>query len=237
MVSSYPSLLPFLLVGFVVVAANAAAAQPISGLGTTLPQLTVNSPYRVFNDLMKQSTAFVAYGIPSWSWIAGRAWGTTLTQRSDFYPAFLDYHIYAESDINFFPGIDDGLVNSSYEVAFDGNGSIGLYQNGSFNITVNTSQRGTIKIGSLTKLMVFVYFTDTTNPVGNIRILPVGGAPTFTSNFLKYAGNFNIYRFCQWQGESLNRLRQPFPALTWNMRVTPTSSSQVVAGIAYEHII
>ena len=232
-------LIPLVLMALVA-AASAAGAQPVKGLGTTLNHLTSTSTYRVFNDLMKQSTVFVPYEI-TWSWVPGRKWGGyNLAFGNDLYPTSLDYRVYAGADITFFPGIDDALVGKTYEVQFSGSGMIGVYQSGSvgFNITVNTSQVGTFTLASLSKLIVYVYFTDTTNLVRSIRITPVGEASTFTSNFLTYAGGFDIYRFCNWEGESLNRLRSPITPLTWNKRITPASATQISsAGIAYEHII
>lgn len=37
------------------------APTAVNGVGTALNQLLPNSPYRVFNDLMKQSAVFVPY--------------------------------------------------------------------------------------------------------------------------------------------------------------------------------
>lgn len=174
----------------------------------------------------------------TYSWIAGRKWGYNLSLGADLYPTTLDAHIYAETDILFFAGIDESLVNTTFEVRFDGNGTIGCYQNGTFNISVTTGQTGTFQLGNLTKLQVFIYFTDPTDLVRNIRIVPTGVTATFTTNFLSYVGVLEIFRFCFWQAESPRRLSLPITPLEWAARITPTSATQVsAAGIAHEHIL
>lgn len=217
-----------------------ATASPtaVTGIGTTLNRLLPNSPYRVFNDLMKQSAVFVPYQVSTSSWIPGRKWNYNLSMGADLYPTILASTIYAEADILFFQGVDDGLVGTTFEVQFDGNGTIGCYQNGTFNISVVKGQTGTFTLGNLTTLQVFIYFTDPADLVRNIRILPQGLTATFTSNFLNYASALDIFRFCFWQGESTNRLTAPITPLTWAARITPTSASQVTnAGIAHEHLL
>jgi len=85
---------------------------------------------------------------------------------------------------------------------------------------------------------VWVYFTDPTNVVTNISILPIGVAATFTTNFLYYAGVLEIFRFCFWQAESTILPSPPVKPLTWATRITPYSATQVSNyGIAHEHIL
>jgi hypothetical protein len=91
-----------------------AQPTPVIGVGTTLNQLIPTTPYRIFNDLMKQSAVFVPYQVSTYTWIASRKWGYNLTLGNDLYPTTLATNIYAEADILFFQGIDDSLVNSSY---------------------------------------------------------------------------------------------------------------------------
>jgi hypothetical protein len=52
-----------IVVGILAVLILGAVGAPtaVNGVGTALNQLLPNSPYRVFNDLMKQSAVFVPY--------------------------------------------------------------------------------------------------------------------------------------------------------------------------------
>jgi hypothetical protein len=172
---------------------------PVNGVGTTLPLVLPSSPYRLFNDLMKQSTVFVPYEVSTSTWIPGRKWGGyNLSLGADLYPTALDTHIYAEAEITLFPGIDDGLVNSTFTVSFEGDGLIGVFQNGSFNITVSASETKNITVGSLNTVILFVYFTTPSNPVRHIQIQPSGATGTFSQNFLTYVQPFKVFRFCFW---------------------------------------
>jgi len=66
-------------------------------MGTTLPQLSSSSPYRVFNDLMKQSLPLVPYNTYYGTTI-GRYWGYTLNYingLSHQYPASLPSNVFA----------------------------------------------------------------------------------------------------------------------------------------------
>lgn len=189
---------------------------PIDGVGTTLPLLLPTTPYRLFNDLMKQSTVFVPYEVSTSTWIPGRKWGGyNLSLGPGLYPTVLEQHIYAEAEVTLFEGIDGGLVGRTYEVGFDGDGMVGVWQNGSFNVTVAMGEKKTFVVGGLGKIVVFVYSTNISNPVGNIQILPQGVTQTFTDNFLSYAQPFNIFRFCFWQAQSMRRLSTPITPLNW----------------------
>jgi len=84
----------------------AAGPTPVTGVGTALPQLLPSSPYRVFNDLMKQSATFVPYKTNNYNWIPGWQWNQNLTLGNDLYPSSLETSIYAEADIVLFTGID-----------------------------------------------------------------------------------------------------------------------------------
>lgn len=75
-----------------IVLTNADKPTPIQALGTVLPQLNSYylSPFRIFNDLMKQSLPLVPYQIYYGS--PGRCWSCNLTQiggLSHQYPSIL----------------------------------------------------------------------------------------------------------------------------------------------------
>lgn len=83
----------------IVLAYSQAAAIPIDGLGTVLPQFSSSSaaPYRAFNDLMKQSLPLVPYQLTSWGSI-GRCWSCNLTYINELkhqYPANLAKFVWA----------------------------------------------------------------------------------------------------------------------------------------------
>lgn len=108
---------------------SSAVTSPIKAQGTTLPFLTTNSPYRVFNDLMKQSAPFVPY-----QYIYGkisRYWGYNLTLINGLahqYPAILATKVYAVAQITLYPGIDDALLNQSFTIKYSGSGVVGVNQ-------------------------------------------------------------------------------------------------------------
>lgn len=129
-------LLTLTLITFV----SSAVTTPIDALGTVLPQLNYNSvpsPHRIFNDLMKQSLTLVPYQLSSWGSV-GRCWSCTLSSIGGLkhqYPASLPTNIWAVAEIPFFAGIDDSLKNNLFDVKFKGNGTIGVYQAGQYNLT------------------------------------------------------------------------------------------------------
>ncbi len=121
----------------------AVCAQPtlVEGVGTTMSVLTPNSPYRVFNDLMKQSSVFVPYDLDTTKWVPNRKWGFNLTMGNNLYPSTLPNKVYAGADILLFQGIDENLIGQVYEVSFLGTGKIGVFQNNTAtfsNVTVAT---------------------------------------------------------------------------------------------------
>ena len=227
----------FLLMCFV----SSVITTPIKAQGTTLPQLTSSSPYRVFNDLMKQAIPFVPYQY-IWGGIS-RYWGYNLTFINGLthqYPASLATNVYAVSQISFYSGIDDSLLNKSFTLKFSGQGVVGVNQQSLFNTTWTAGVGGTFVLQSLTQLLnVFIYSTNSSNPVTAITILPTSlGAnpPTFTSNFLYYLKPFNLLRTCYWQGQNL--YNSGISSQIWANRTLTTSASQVSStGVALEHIL
>jgi len=219
---------------------SSAVTTPIKAQGTTLPQLTSSSPYRVFNDLMKQAVPFVPY-----QYIYGgisRYWGYNLDFINGLahqYPASLALNVYAAAQITLYPGIDDALLNHNFTLTFSGQGVVGLNQTLS-NSTWTSGSGGTFILQSLTQpLNVFIYSTNSSNPVTAITILPTSlGAnpPTFTSNFLYYLKPFNLLRTCYWQGQNL--YNSGISSQIWANRTLTTSASQVSStGVALEHIL
>ena len=218
-------LLSFIFINLILAA---FATAPLSAVGTTLPSLNVNPPYRVFNDLQKQSYHFVAYTMPSWSWVSSRYWNHNLAFRSDNYPSSLDPNVYAVAQIDFFSGIDNNLIGNIYNVSFSGNGSIGIVQNNGLNITFSPNTVGTYTLTNLNSLFVYIYNTSTTNPVTGIRIIPSNNNSTFTSNFLSYVKPFQVLRYAFWQGQNLVNNQN----VTWANRATPFSASQIISDVA-----
>jgi len=213
---------------------NSAVTNPIDALGTVLPQLNYNSvpsPYRIFNDLMKQSLPLVAYQLSSWGSI-GRYWNYNLALIGGLkhqYPATLQPFVWAVAEIPFFAGIDDSLRNTVYNVQFQGNGTIGVFQSGQYNLTWSTNAGGqfTLKLTNQS-LFVYIYTTDPTNPVNSITILPVSlgpTPPTYTTNFLNYLKPFNLLRTCYWQGQNI--YNSGLTLQTWAGRTLLSSSTQV----------
>ena len=88
---------------------QSAVTTPIEAFGTVLPQLNYNSvstPYRIFNDLMKQSLNLVPYQLSSWGSV-GRCWSCSLNLINGAkhqYPANLQPNVWAVAEIPFFAG-------------------------------------------------------------------------------------------------------------------------------------
>lgn len=123
-----------------------APTSPIDAVGTVLPQFSNSavSPFRAFNDLMKQSLPLVTYQLSSYGTI-GRCYGScsfpfidSLTHK---YPASLPNKIWAVAEIPFLPKNDDSFANQLFNIQFAGNGIIGVYQTG-MNITWNSGSGG-----------------------------------------------------------------------------------------------
>ena len=221
-----------------------AVTNPIEALGTVLPQLNANniSPHRIFNDLMKQSLPLVPYQLTSYGSI-NRCWSCTLTLIGGLkhqYPSTLATNIWAVAEIPFFIGIDDSLRNQVFNIKFKGNGTIGVYQAGSFNMTWSNGTGGnfTLKLTNQS-LFVYIYTTDPANPVNSISILlkSLGSSPpTFTSNILKYLKPFNLLRTCFWQGQNVGN--SGLALQSWTGRTLISSATQVSSvGVALEHIL
>jgi hypothetical protein len=88
--------LTILFILALLLAVSRSVTSPIDALGTTLPPLWTSLNYRVFNDLMKQSSQFVPYQF-IWGGIS-RYWGYNLTNINDQshqYPAALTANVYA----------------------------------------------------------------------------------------------------------------------------------------------
>lgn len=221
-----------------------APTSPIDAIGTVLPKFFDSSvtPYRAFNDLMKQSLQFNAYQLSSWGSI-GRCWGSCSFPYIDNlihkYPASLPNRIWAGAEIPFLDKNDDALLNQVFNIQFGGNGIIGVFQTG-MNITWNSGTGGqfTLKYTNQS-LFVYIYNTDISNPVRNITILPVSlgqNPPTFTTTFLNYLKPFNLLRTCFWQGQNLHSSGKQLQI--WNNRTLLESSTQVTSsGVALEHIL
>lgn len=217
---------------------------PIDAIGTVLPKFYDSSvsPYRAFNDLMKQSLPLVAYQLTSWGGI-GRCWGgcsfPSIDNLTHKYPSELPNRIWAVAEIPFLDKNDDGYLNQVFNIQFAGNGIIGVYQTG-MNITWNSGAGGqfTLKYTNQS-LFVYIYNTDKTNPVKNITIFQasLGQNPsTFTTNFLNYLKPFNLFRTCFWQGQNLYSSGKQLQI--WNNRTLLESSTQVTSnGVAFEHIL
>ncbi len=100
------------------VAVSLSVTAPINALGTTLPSLTTNLNYRVFNDLMKQSLPIVPY--QQYSSSVSRNWGSPFNFTNGLsynYPASLPSSIYGMAEIKFYPE-DGDLVNKTFNVQF-----------------------------------------------------------------------------------------------------------------------
>jgi hypothetical protein len=211
---------------------SSALVNPIDAVGTTLPSLTTMLQYRVFNDLMKQSGQFFPYNFTT----NGRIWGGfNLNYTKNIiqqYPSNLPTNVMAVSEIIFFdPSIDGNLIGKNFSVSFSGTGKISIYQKNILNVTLTGSGNFTLNYINQS-LFVYIYTTDSTNPVRNIKIIPTelgANPPTFTSNFLYYLKPFNLIRTCFWQNQNLYRTSAP---QSWNNRTDLTSSSQILAGVA-----
>ena len=84
------------LVLSLLISVSHSATKPINAIGTTLPPLWPSVNYRVFNDLMKQSAAFVPYQFIYGS--VSRYWGYSLAFINGLgtqYPASLATNVYA----------------------------------------------------------------------------------------------------------------------------------------------
>lgn len=138
---------------------------PINAQGVTLPILPQPTPYRVFNDLMKQSAPLVAY-ILQWGSV-GRYWNYRLNLiggNDHQYPYSLDTNIYACAQISLYPGIDDALLGQTFTLKYSGVGTVGVQQ-GSLNVTWTNGTGGTFVLQSLTQLLkVYIqYWSYDTN--------------------------------------------------------------------------
>lgn len=220
-------------------------------IGTVLPLLTADSRYRVFNDLMKQSTKFEAYSINY-----GRQWNSQVNIGLELYPRFLPINIIAGAKINLFEETDFNLISKEIRCSFEGDGVVIISQNNSIKITLDNSKKaGVIKIENLNSLMVYIIKTNPDNIVRNIKIIPTeeetkessflnntdnnnfsNSNKTFSQTFLQFLKPFNLIRLCFWQGQSLNKANYQ---VIWQSRTTSLSASQVSSnfGIALEHII
>jgi hypothetical protein len=223
----------FILILFLLTLSYSAVTSPINALGTVLPQLNsyYQSPIRIFNDLMKQSLTLVPYSI-IWGSL-GRCWnGCPITQIGGLlhqYPAYLNTSIYAVAEIPFYPGIDNILQNQIFSLQYSGNGTVGVYQAGSYNITWSSGAGGNFTLKLVNQsLFVYIYQTDPSNPVTNIKILPTclgSNPPTYTANFLYYLQPFNLLRTCFWQGQ--NQYNSGRSSQIWANRTLVSSSTQV----------
>lgn len=237
--------LKILLILFVFVPYLAlAVTTPLDVVGTILPRFNSGtvSPYRAFNDLMKQSLPLVPYHLSSWGG-SGRCWNNCFLTFIDGlphqYPAFLPQFIWAVAEIPFLAKNDDALANQSFIVKFKGSGIIGVSQ-GSLNITFNSSTGGIFTLPSTSQsLYVYIYNTNPANPVKNISIYKSSfgnNPPTFTNNFLTYIAPFKLLRTCFWQGQNIYSSGQSIQL--WENRPLVSSSTQISSsGVALEHIL
>lgn len=201
----------FLTLLCVLLVLSKAPTTPIDAVGTVLPQFSNSavSNYRAFNDLMKQSLPLVAYQLSSYGTI-GRCWASCsfpfIDGLAHKYPASLPSRIWAVAEIPFLPKNDDSLANQTFNIKFTGNGTIGVYQTG-MNLTWSSGAGGQFTLPFTNQsLFVYIYTTDSTNPVRNITIFQSSlgqNPPTFTTNFLNYLKPFNLLRTCFWQGQNL----------------------------------
>lgn len=233
------SIVLYLLFGLLMTVSSAGST-PMSAVGTTLPALWQNLNYRVFNDMMKQSIPFVPY-----QFIYGgvsRHWGFSLSYINGLanqYPATLPANVYAAAEIIFYPE-DGALLNQTFSLAFKGEGVVGVYQKGLYNLTWSSSTGGTFTLKAVNQsLFVYIYQTSTTNPVNAITVFPtsLGSSPaTFTANFLKYLAPFSLLRTCFWQGQTL--YNSGYSSQAWSSRTTLSSATQTTqSGVALEHIL
>lgn len=200
------------------------------------------SPYRAFNDLMKQSLPLVPYQLTSWGGI-GRCWSCNLNFTNGLkhqYPANLSKFVWAVAEIPFLAYNDDNLENQTFNLTFQGNGIVGVLQDRQFNITWSSGSGGqfTLKLTNQS-LFVYIYNTDPSNPVNSISILlsSLGNnPPTFTDKFLNSIKPFNLLRTCFWQGQNLYSSGQSIQL--WKNRSLKNSSTQISSsGVALEHIL
>lgn len=89
----------FLLFLIVAIQLSSSVTVPLDVVGTILPKFIPSaiSPYRAFNDLMKQSLPMVPYQLSSWGSI-GRCWSCTLNFTNGLphlYPANLARFVWA----------------------------------------------------------------------------------------------------------------------------------------------
>lgn len=221
-------------------AVSQAVTPPIDSLGTTLPSLTTNLNYRVFNDLMKQSQPLVPYRYIYNS--ISRQYNTPLNLTNGLahqYPDNLTATYYAVAEIKFYPE-DVALVNQTLNLQYKGSGVVGVFQSGICNLTWASSTGGSFVLKAVNQsLFVYIYQTAIADPVNSISIVPVSlGAnySTFTANFLKYLQPFNLIRTCFWQGQ--NVYNSGYSKQIWNNRTVLSSSTQISSsGVALEHIL
>jgi hypothetical protein len=225
------------------VAVSQSVTAPINAFGTTLPALTSNLNYRVFNDLMKQSLPMVPYQLSYGS--VGRNWGSPFNFTnglSHAYPASLPTGIYGMSEIKFYAE-DGDMVNKTFNLQFQGTGTVGVYQvypQGSTNVTWGSGSGGSFVLKSVNQsLQVYVYLTSATDPVNSISIVLASlGAnySTYTANFVNYLQPFNLIRTCFWQGQNVYNSGKANQI--WANRTTKASSTQISSsGVALEHLL
>lgn len=174
-----------------VLSVSSAVTSPVNAVGTTLPSLTSSLNYRVFNDLMKQSLPMVPYRLIYGS--VSRYWGYNIgfiNGLSHLYPSSLPTNVYTVSEIQFYPVADDAYKGQSFTIKYSGQGTVGVYQSGLYNLTWSNGNGGNFTLQSTSQsLFVYIYSTVSTDPVTNITIFQtsLGSNPsTFTTNFLNY---------------------------------------------------
>lgn len=156
---------------------------------------------------MKQSLPFVPFRLNFGS--VGRFWGYNLNSTnglSHMYPASLPATVYAAAEIRFYPE-DRALVNKTFNVKFQGSGTIGVFQQSICNVTWSTAAGGSFVLKAVNQsLFVYIYLTNTSNPVSSITIVEASlgnSYSTFTANFIDILQPFNLIRTCFWQGQNI----------------------------------
>ena len=127
-------------------------------------------------------------------------------------------------------------------MAFKGTGKVGVFQQigtTKNNVTWTNSAGGSFQLSSVSQsLFVYIYETSTTDPVNSISIFSAdlgANPPTFTTNFLKFIKPFNMLRTCSWQGQNLYNSNKNLQV--WGDRPLLSSSTQLLNGVALEHIL
>ncbi|GIL87882.1 hypothetical protein Vretifemale_15929, partial [Volvox reticuliferus] len=244
-----------LAVGCLVVSATFVSA---AFTGLALPPLDI-SPLQyggswasanslVFTDLMKHSSAFTfgwrrVGSNGTWMYVSP----SDVAMRPDGYPAGLD----SKSNTSVWSaatviGKDGAYYKAGrYVVLYDGNGTLEL--NGDATWPPVSSTPGRIEVDltpSTTGLSVRITSSLPSNPLNNIRIVPLANESNYQENvfhpeFLAMLQGIPLLRFSAWMRASSDPTNARNSPRSWAARTTPQHNSQVrdSDGVAVEHMV